>query len=183
MPSTRARSLPRPPGKHAQHRARDAPQRVGDRADHAVAAEHHDGLAGAGGLAGQLARMVEVARVARCDLEARPRSAARPPARRVAALPPPAEGLTIRQTGRSASSRRAYWRRAAETLEALGGVGQPAQAACWRGLAACRPTAAIIAEDGEHDEQPEQHAGRESRRRRTAARSARRCRGRSRAAR
>ena len=65
MPSTRARSLPRPPGSTPEHRAGDVAQRVGERADHAVAAERHDRLAARPPPRGQLARVVEVARVAR----------------------------------------------------------------------------------------------------------------------
>jgi hypothetical protein len=43
MPTTRAKSLPRPPGQHADDGARDLAQRTGDRAEHPVAAErHHD---------------------------------------------------------------------------------------------------------------------------------------------
>ena len=50
-------------GKHAQNRAWNLPQGVGEGADHAVAAERRDRLAAACGLTGELAGVVEVARV------------------------------------------------------------------------------------------------------------------------
>ncbi len=63
MPSTRARSLPRPPGITPSTAPGNLAQGVGERADHAVAAERHDRLAGARRLGGELAGVVEVARV------------------------------------------------------------------------------------------------------------------------
>ena len=56
-------------GEHAEHRAREMTKHVGDDADQAVAAEHHDRLAGARALLGQLAGVGEVARVDAAHLQ------------------------------------------------------------------------------------------------------------------
>ena len=70
IPSTRARSLPRPPGSTPRSESGTCAQHVGERADHAVAAERNHGFAGAGRLPGELARVGEIARVAAAHLQA-----------------------------------------------------------------------------------------------------------------
>ena len=59
-------------GEHAEHGAGEIAQHIGDDADQAVAAEHHDRLTGARALLGQLAGVVEVARVDATHLQPLP---------------------------------------------------------------------------------------------------------------
>ena len=111
IPSTRAKSLPRPPGSTPSTPS-ESLERVGDRADQPVAAERDRDLAGRRRGPRQLARVLEAARALDVVLEPeaverrlRPSGSARP------ARPPPADGLTISDEHQSRTQRARAGRR------------------------------------------------------------------------
>ncbi len=168
-----------PAGQHAEHRAGHVAQRVGEHADQPVAAERDDRLAGRCVASTASSRAWSRSRVStRRTSRPRPRSARSASGAIRPALPPPAAGLTIRQMGRAAGTEQAYWPalpcRAEPALRRRGGS---------RAVAPPPPDRRGDRERGDHDEQPEQDRPARGRDRRTAARRARRCRGRCRAAR
>ena len=71
-PRTRAKSLPRPPGRDAEQRPVDARERARHRPDESVARQGHRGLAGRRGLARERAGVVEVAGPVRREREVEP---------------------------------------------------------------------------------------------------------------
>ena len=88
-----------PSRKHPEDRARDRAQRVGDRADRAVAAEHDDDLSASRRLHSERASVVEIARVGTCDGQPSCAQSGLRLGREAPPRPPPAAGLTIRRIG------------------------------------------------------------------------------------
>ena len=171
--------------QHAEHGARDRAQRVGHRADRAVAAEHGDDLAGARGLHGQLASVLEVARVVAPHRQ--PVLAQRALGlRRQAARAPAARGGVDDQANRSSLHGHG-----ASVVRALAATRRPpnsprARALRGGGLRAIAPAAPDgggDAQRGDHDEQAEQHGRRGADAAERQRRPARRCQSRPPAAR
>ena len=89
-----------PAGQHAEHAAVGAAQRVGDGADEPVARQRHRDLAGGGRGARQVARVLDVARALGVERDAERAQRSSTPGSTAAARPPPACGLTMRETRR-----------------------------------------------------------------------------------